>query len=285
MPATLLSVLAHPDDESFGMGGTLAYYANRGVKVYLVCATYGEAGDIPEDLIQNGGSAAAVRKRELECAAEKLGLSGYYYLGYRDSGMPGSPDNVHPNALAAQTSGTVARKVADYIRQLKPQVVLTFDPIGGYKHPDHVAIHKATVEAFDLAANPEYFSGEAPYRAQKLYFHMMPKGWLRWTLRLLPLFGRDPRRYGRNKDIDLMAIAEEGNFPTHAKIDYKEVAARKDAAAACHESQLFGGPPRRGITAFLMRRTGRIDHFMRAVPPPAHGVIEKDLFQDVDVNV
>jgi len=285
MSATLLSVLAHPDDESFGMGGTLAYYASRGVKVYLVCATLGEAGDVPSELMQEGGSAAAIRRRELECAAGELGLSGVFYLGYRDSGMLGSTDNVHPQALAAQTTGTVAKKVADYIRQLHPQVVLTFDPIGGYKHPDHVAIHRATVAGFDLAANSEYVSADAPYRAQKLYYHIMPKGWLRWTLRLLPLFGRDPRYYGRNKDIDLVALVEEGDFPTHAKIDYKNVASQKDAAAACHESQLFGGPPRRGITAFLMRRTSRIDHFMRGIPPPVSGVIERDLFQDVDVNI
>ncbi len=285
MPATLLSVLAHPDDETFGMGGTLAHYVKLGVKVYLVCATLGEAGDIPKELLQTGGSPASVRRKELECAAEELGLSGVFYLGYRDSGMAGSPDNVHPNALAAQTSGTVAKKVADYIRRLRPQVVLTFDPIGGYKHPDHIAIHNATVAAFDLASNPEYVSADAPYRPQKLYFHVMPKGWMRWTLRLMPLIGRNPRQYGRNKDIDLVALVEEGDFPTHAKIDYESVAPIKDSAAACHESQLFGGPPRRGIAAFLMRRTSRTDHFMRAVPPPVRGVIEKDLFQDVDVNV
>jgi LmbE family N-acetylglucosaminyl deacetylase len=285
MPATLLSVLAHPDDESFGMGGTLAYYASRGVKVYLVCATLGEAGDVPQELLQEGGSAAAIRRGELECAAEKLGLSGVFFLGYRDSGMLGSADNVHPHALAAQTTGTVAKKVADYIRQLHPQAVLTFDPIGGYNHPDHVAIHRATVAAFDLAANPEYVTKEAPYRSQKLYFHVMPKGWMRWTLRLLPLLGRDPRRYGRNKDIDLVALVEEGNFPIHAKINYEKVAAQKDAAAACHQSQLSGGPPRRGIVAFLMRRTSRTDHFMRAVPPPVDKGIERDLFQDVDVNI
>ena len=95
---TLLAVLAHPDDESFGVGGTLALYAARGVKVYLVCATRGEAGTVDSEHMAGFGSIAELRESELRCAARHLGLTEVFFLDYRDSGMPGSPDNLHPNA-------------------------------------------------------------------------------------------------------------------------------------------------------------------------------------------
>ena len=86
----MLAVLAHPDDESFGMGGTLALYARRGVAVHLVCATRGEAGEVDEQLLSGKRSIAELRENELRCAAQKLGLAGVHFLGYRDSGMAGS---------------------------------------------------------------------------------------------------------------------------------------------------------------------------------------------------
>jgi LmbE family N-acetylglucosaminyl deacetylase len=115
----LLAVLAHPDDETFGMGGTLAFYAQRGAAVHLICATRGEVGEVDEKYMQGFQSIAELRESELRCAAGILGLTGVYFLGYRDSGMPGSPDNQHPNALVAQSLDEVAAKVAHYIRLLK----------------------------------------------------------------------------------------------------------------------------------------------------------------------
>jgi len=280
---TLLTILAHPDDESFGMGGTLALYATRGVKVHYLCATRGEVGDVPPEFMDQYDSVAELRVAELNCAAQTLGLAGVHYLGYRDSGMSGTVDNQHPQALAAQPLEKVAKEVADVIRKLHSQVVLTFDPIGGYKHPDHIAIHRATVSGFRLAGDANYISEYPPYTPQKLYFHFFPRQTLRWTMPFMPLFGIDPRRYGRNKDIDLVDLVKDSKFPTHARIDYKEVIQNKETASACHASQLMGGPPRKGIFGFLMRRNGHIDHYMRAVPPPAPGVIEKDLFSDVHV--
>jgi LmbE family N-acetylglucosaminyl deacetylase len=280
----MLAVLAHPDDESFGMGGTLALYAGRGVQVHLVCATRGEAGSMDEDCLDGFASVAERRVSELRCAAGILGLASVSFLDYRDSGMPGSPDNSHPQALAAAPLEEVARRVAHYIRLLRPQVVLTFDPIGGYKHPDHIAVHRATVEAFYLASDPAFSDECQPFEPQKLYFNVFPKGMLRLAVRLLPLFGRDPRKFGRNNDIDLAALAKEGDFPVHARIDYRSVEDKRDAAAACHESQLGSGPPRRGLYAWLARFVGRKEHFMRALPPPPPGLREEDLFEGVIYN-
>ncbi len=274
----LLAVLAHPDDETFGTGGTLALYARRGVNVHLVCATRGEAGDVTPELLEGFDSIAQRREHELHCAAEVLGLAGVHFLDYRDSGMPGSPDNRHPRALAAAPVDEVAAKVAHIIRELHPQVVLTFDPIGGYKHPDHIASHQATVKAFYLAGQVDFEDGLPPYQPQKLYFHVMPKGMLRFAARLLPLLGMDMHHFGRNRDIDLAALVEEGDFPVHAEVDVSSVQELRDQATACHASQLDGGMRRGGLVSWMMRWFNRKEQYMRAYPPPVPGLLERDLF-------
>lgn len=278
----LLAVLAHPDDESFGMGGTLALYARRGVDVYLVCATRGEVGEMDERLMKGFSSIGERREAELRCAAEKLGLAGVFFLDYRDSGMPGSPDNLHPQALAAQPVEAVAENITCYIRMLRPQVVITFDPIGGYRHPDHIAIHNATVKAYYAAGDGEkYPNDHAPYAPQKLYFHTFPRGFLRLMVRVMRLLGKDPRRWGTNHDIDMVAIAEV-NFPVNATVNYRSVAAVRDEASACHSSQ--GGGLATGPFAVLRRLFAAKETYMRAHPPAVDGYVEQDLFEGVIIQ-
>lgn len=279
MTRTLLAVLAHPDDETFGTGGTLALYASRGVEVHLICATRGEVGTVDPELLKGHASIGELRQHELECAAEHLGLAGVHFLDYRDSGMPGSADNHHPAALAAAPVEQVAGKVAEWIRRLKPQVVITFDPIGGYRHPDHIAIHQATVLAVESAGDPSGSpDGLPPHRADKLYFSTFRRPWLRHGIRLLRLFGQDPRHWGRNKDIDLVDIAQS-QFPVHAWIDIRPVADRKQRATACHASQAMPRP--RGIARYFFRFSEAEEVYMRARPEPTAGLRERDLFEGV----
>ncbi len=275
---TLLAVLAHPDDESFGMGGTLALYASRGVDVHLVCATRGEVGEVTPEMLEGFESIAKLRESELRCAAGVLGLTGVHFLDYRDSGMPGSPDNTHPQALAAQPLDEVAAKVVRYIRELKPQIVLTFDPIGGYRHPDHIAIQRATVRAFEQAGNPDFAADSFPvYSPERLYFHKMPNGLMKFAVKFLPLIGKDPHKFGSNGDIDLVPIAEV-DFPTNARIDIRSVLEKKEKAGACHASQ-GGGRMGGGVISIMMRLFSRYETFMRAYPPVAVGEkVAKDLF-------
>jgi LmbE family N-acetylglucosaminyl deacetylase len=278
----MLAIFAHPDDETFGAGGTLAVYARRGVEVHLVCATRGEVGEAPPGW-KGFSDAGSMREAELRCAAKILGLSGVHFLGYRDSGMPGSPDNAHPRALAAAPTEQVAREAARYIRQLRPQVVVTFDPIGGYRHPDHIAAHRATVAGFRIAADPRQDpGGGAPYQPQKLYFHTFPHGLLRWAVRLMPLLGVDPRRLGKNRDIDLTAFADV-NFPIHARIDIRTVLAVKREAAACHSSQ--GGAPGGGFGRLGEVLLGATESFMRGYPETPPRRVERDLFAGVDEKI
>lgn len=103
---TLIFFGAHPDDETFGMGTTLAHYAISGVRIYCVCATRGEMGTVDPEYMEGYATIADLRSAEMKCAAQALGLAGVIYLGYRDSGMPGSPENTHPNALRGSGTGT-----------------------------------------------------------------------------------------------------------------------------------------------------------------------------------
>ncbi|KAF0108867.1 MAG: putative deacetylase [Anaerolineaceae bacterium] len=274
---TLLAVLAHPDDESFGMGGTLALYAARGCDVYLVCATRGEVGEADAEHMRDFASVGEMRESELRCAAGILGLKGVFFLGYRDSGMPGTPENDHPEAQVRHPVKEVAGRVVKYIRELKPDVVLTFDPVGGYRHPDHIHIQQAATLAFERANDPAFFpEAGAPFAPGALYYHTMPHGLLKAAVFILRLVGKDPRRFGKNADIDIAAIAEV-DFPVHACINIRPVWEKKDAASACHSSQ-GGGGMRRGALGFFNRLLGGSETFMRAHPPVKKGErVAKDL--------
>ncbi len=274
---TLLAVFAHPDDE-LSAGGTIAHYARAGASTHLICATRGEVGDAPSDF-KGFASIGEMRADELQCASDALGLESVQFLGYRDSGMPGSPDNTHPQSLVAAPMSEVTRKVAAHIRRRKPQVVITFDPIGGYRHPDHIAIHQATVAAFQIAGDAaQEIEGLPPYAPQKLYLVVFSRGLMRAAVGILRLFRQDPSHFGKNKDVDLASLVNV-DYPTHARIDIRDVIAQKERAAACHSSQLggMGGAPAR----FVMRIFSGSETFMRAKPaePPAR--IERDLFENI----
>lgn len=195
MTKTILAVLAHPDDETFGLGGTLALYAQKGYDVYYVCATRGEVGTVDDEYLKGYKDIAEMRTDELMRAAKILGLKDVFFLGYRDSGMPNTEDNKHPNAQVAHPVDEVAGKVVKYIRELKPDIVLTFDPIGGYKHPDHIHIQRATTIAFEKADDASFHpeAGEA-FKPLALYYHVFPGWFLKWATRLMPLFGKNPRK-------------------------------------------------------------------------------------------
>jgi N-acetyl-1-D-myo-inositol-2-amino-2-deoxy-alpha-D-glucopyranoside deacetylase len=279
---TLVFFGAHPDDEAFGAGGTLAKYTAAGVKVYYACATRGEAGESAPEYLKGFSSMGDMRWSELECSARTLGLAGIIHIGYRDSGMTGSKDNTHPEALISQPVEAVAGRMVKIIRDLRPEIVVTFDPIGGYRHPDHIAVHKAAVKAFHAAGDvKQYPEVGLPFQPQKLYYSIFSRRFLKLAVRLMPLFGHDPRHLGVNKDIDLAGLVEE-DFPINAVIrltrQAKEIGAK---ASACYASQL-GGTPRRSFFFRIAEKVSRRnDLFMRAYPPMPGRKKEKDLFEGV----
>jgi N-acetyl-1-D-myo-inositol-2-amino-2-deoxy-alpha-D-glucopyranoside deacetylase len=158
----LLLVHAHPDDESLWTGGTIARYAAAGVQVTLVTCTLGEEGEvIPEALRRLAAGEAdqlgGYRVGELRAACAALGISDQRYLGgigrWRDSGMVGTPANEHPRAFAGGDLDEQAGALGAVLAEVRPQVVISYGPDGGYGHPDHIRAHEVTMAA--CAATPD----------------------------------------------------------------------------------------------------------------------------------
>jgi LmbE family N-acetylglucosaminyl deacetylase len=281
----LLIAYAHPDDESFGLGGTIARYVDAGVEVYLICATNGEAGEVAPVHLRNGQTVAELRLSELACAGETLGISQVFPLGYRDSGMMGTPDNDHPESLWQADLDVIAGQVAGVIRDVRPHIVITFDPYGGYGHPDHIKMHQATLRAFHEAGDPAKFpeqieSGSTPFQPQKLYYSVFPRSLIRLRVLQARLTGKDPRRMGKNADMDYLAVLDAA-LPVHAKLDIRPYYEQWMAAAACHASQQSVA-----ASTLLMRLFRRWlslrQTFFRAYPVfNGTSAIEYDLFDGV----
>ena len=286
MAKRLLLSFAHPDDESFGMGGTIARYVNEGVDVSLICATDGDVGTIPEDMQGQYDTIRELRLAELECASQKLGFSHVATFGYRDSGMMGSESNEDPKCLWytwQHDPDHVVKQVVDVIRELKPQVVVTFNQYGGYGHPDHIAIQQATEKAFDLAGDPSYTaSDKPPYQPQKLYYTGMPEMALRVMLFFMRLRGKDPRRMGVNKDIDFQAVVDNVE-PIHARVDVSKYMDTWEEANACHRSQ--GGGLNSRFPRWLQKLFTSKQGYTRVRPSPnGSSSIEQDLFLGAKVD-
>ncbi|MGI8587834.1 MAG: PIG-L family deacetylase [Chloroflexia bacterium] len=277
----LLVVYAHPDDESFGNAGTIARYAAEGVDVHYACATRGECGTVAPGFLEGHADIGALRTAELDCAARALGLRAVHYLGYRDSGMPGSPDNANPAALVQAPLRQVTGQVVALIRALRPQVVLTFPPYGGYGHPDHIYIHQAVGPAFDAAADPVLYpeqiaAGLSPWRPAKLYYSTLGTGFLRLSVAMMRLLRRDPRRFGENADVDLVRVVEEAT-PVTAVVACGAWTEQMDRARLCHASQLGGMAGLMRLPRPMRRLLMGREQFTRALPPSGRKR-ERDLF-------
>ncbi len=149
MAGRIVAAFAHPDDEAFGTAGVLARAVSLGAGVTLVCATRGEVGEIAEGTGATPETLGAVREQELREAARALGIEDVRFLGYRDSGMAGTADNQDPRAFANAPADQVINQLEAILRETLPNVVLTFEPGGGYGHPDHMAISRHTTAAFE----------------------------------------------------------------------------------------------------------------------------------------
>ena len=152
----------------------MARYAAEGVRVVLVCCTDGAAGDILNPRMDRPGikeRMAELRKAELETACDILGVQRIYHLGYRDSGMPGTPENEHPDAFNNADPEEAVRKLVEIIRAERPDVVLGYDESRGYEHPDHIRVFEWGTQAWHDAADPDRFpDAGAPWAAAKLYY-------------------------------------------------------------------------------------------------------------------
>ena len=196
-PRRLLLVHAHPDDETTSTGVTMARYAASGAYITLITCTRGEEGEVVSpDLahLTTAGDAALAehRMQELAAALEALGVEDHRYLGdpgeYRDSGMAGTPSNEHPQAFCRTPVDEAALRLVSVIREVRPQVVVTYDPRGGYEHPDHIQAHRVTTRAVDLAGEDSVAGGE-PWKVGKVYWSALPESLVREGLRRMRAAG------------------------------------------------------------------------------------------------
>lgn len=287
MPSkTLLAIFAHPDDESFGAGGTLSRYAAEGHRVELICATRGEAGEISDPSLANTANLGEVRENELRCAARVLGIRSPHFLDYRDSGMAGSADNDHANSLYRADRVQAVGKVARLLREIRPDVLVTFEPNGGYAHPDHVAIHQITVSALVAAADASQQAehighGLAPHMTPKVYYTALPKKMFRIMARKLQEAGVDLHnlRGVRESDMTQWGMPDELITTT---VDVSAMLERKISSFWCHRTQL--NP--QGPFTITLQMGGDVwaepmgtEYFIRVQPhmPPGQP-LETDLF-------
>lgn len=284
MKRTILAVLAHPDDESFGLGGTLARYADEGADVHIAIATDGVAGSVAEGYEDDLASLVKVRTREVTAAVDVLGGT-LHMLGYRDSGYIGDPANEHPQAFINIDENIPTAAVVALIRALRPQVVITHDETGGYFHPDHIQCWKITTAAFFSTGDPDQYpqDGLAPYQAQRLYYSAFPNRMVKLFTTLMRLRGKDPTRMGRNKDIDFTKLGIPRN-KLHAHINYRPYWDLKKLASSQHPSQGGGTSNSRALPERIQRRFLASEYFIRAYPPVADGHIERDFFEGIETD-
>lgn len=277
----LLVSLAHPDDESFGPGAMIAKYVAEGAAVALIVSTKGDRGTIAQKYLDQYGSIEAVREAELNCACKVLGFDHVYKFGYRDSGMQGAPENDDPQSLIQAEREEITERIVKIIREFRPQVLLTFDPYGGYGHPDHIFMHHVTTAAFHAAGDgSQYPDAGTAYAPQKLYYYNIERFLIRigiWSARLRL---QNPRKLGVNKDIDLLEVLNHIP-PAHARIDISAYMDVWQRASACHASQ-GGGRVGLGVPRVLRRFLFNRQTLSRAFPTVSTKTeVETDIFSDI----
>jgi N-acetyl-1-D-myo-inositol-2-amino-2-deoxy-alpha-D-glucopyranoside deacetylase len=267
----LLFVHAHPDDETLTTGATIAHYAARGADVHVVTCTLGEEGEVIGErwahlAVDQADQLGGYRIGELTAALHALGIDEPIFLGgagrWRDSGMDGTPPRHHQRFIDADPREAVGALVA-IIRDLRPHVVITYDPKGGYGHPDHIHTHRVTTAAVAASDGAEY-PGE-PWTVPKLYWAVVAKSalaegldeltdvppeWIRVTADDVP-FGYP------DDEID-------------AVIEVDEQLPAKVAALRAHATQVTVAPNGRSfaLSNDIVLPIGAIEHYILAAGKP-----------------
>lgn len=262
----LLALFAHPDDEAFPVGGALAAHAARGVEIHLLTATSGEEGEIRQDGAATRETLGSIRRVELSCAVQALGLAGHRVLGYRDSGMAGTEPNRYPNAYINVPDEEMVEQLVEEIRRFRPQVVLTFEPGGLYGHPDHIAISRQATEAVRRSGDANVFpnqlaNGVEPYAPERLFYSARPQGFrMEWALAL--------RDAGIDFPLPSPERAQEGTpaKEIHLEMKLDEHLERKMACILCHRTQVAADWPYHRVSRDVAQTVMGREYYIRAMP-------------------
>jgi LmbE family N-acetylglucosaminyl deacetylase len=260
----LLAIFPHPDDETLGMGSTLARYADEGVEVHLICATRGERGWFDSEGPNPGlEGLARIREAELRCAGENLGIHEVSFLDYID----GDVDQATPEEIIG--------KLVAHIRRIEPQVVVTFAPDGAYGHPDHIALSQFTHGALVCAADQNFGDGnpQPPHRVSKFYYLVESLDVVNAVKETLG---------GISMDVDGITRHHTGweDWQITTRLDNTQYVDQVHKATLCHKSQLPGYKPLIEGSAAKLARFFGTGCFYRAFSLVNGGrEIESDLFE------
>jgi N-acetyl-1-D-myo-inositol-2-amino-2-deoxy-alpha-D-glucopyranoside deacetylase len=289
----LLLVHAHPDDESINNGATMARYAADGALVTLVTCTLGEEGEvIPDELAHLAPDREDIlgphRIGELAAAMKELGVTDHRFLGgpgrYRDSGMMGAEQNERAGAFWSADLDEAAAQLVAVIREVRPQVLVTYDPDGGYGHPDHIQAHRVATRAADLAAEPAFRRDLGdPHTVAKVYWNRVPRAVAEDRFAHLAAH-LDATPFTRVAAVsDVPGVVDGARITT--EIDGRPWADRKAAAMAAHATQVTVAPD--GTSFILSNDLAQplfdVEYYelVRGEPGSPH---ETDLFEGVDAG-
>lgn len=235
---SILAFHAHPDDEVMGTGVTLAKYSDEGVRTVVVTATDGSEGEIrnydnPEEIKPK---LAEVRKKELEASLESLGVSDYEWMGYKDSGMMGDDSNKDPECFWQQDYFGPVGRLVHIIRKYQPEAIITYDPFGGYGHPDHIQANRIGTAAFFAMGDLDKFPlnpNEEFWIPERLYFTSWSKARIqarREQMYKVGLISKD--------ELDKYKNIGNSDEDIDVEVDGKQYVQKKIDAWKCHRTQL-----------------------------------------------
>jgi N-acetyl-1-D-myo-inositol-2-amino-2-deoxy-alpha-D-glucopyranoside deacetylase len=284
----ILLVHAHPDDEVINSGITMAKYATEGAHVTLVTCTLGEEGEILVPGLtylasDQDDALGPHRITELAAAMAALGVTDSRFLGgpgrYRDSGMMGAPQNERPTCFWQADVDEAAAALVGVLREVRPQVLVTYDEIGGYGHPDHIQAHRVSMRGAELAADASFRPelGEA-WTVAKIYWYAMPFSFLQAGIDAMRAAGDTEFFNGAEKAEDLgMGVPDE---LITARVEAEEYIEAKMAAMRAHATQIAVDGPFFALSNNLGQKIWGVEFFrlMGGTIQPVPGQVESDLF-------
>ena len=290
----VLLVHAHPDDETINNGATMARYVAEGAGVTLLTCTLGEEGEILVPALaqlaaDQADQLGGYRIAELREAMAALGVTDSRFLGgagrYRDSGMMGTPANEHPRAFWNADLDEAAAHAVAVIREVRPQVLVTYDDFGGYGHPDHIQAHRVAMRAADLAADPGFRPDLGPaWTIAKVYWNAMPRTLLQQGIDAMAAAGDTTFFEGVSSADDLPFAVPDDVVTT--EVDGGKYAGHKDAAMRAHPTQILVDGPFFALSNNLGLELAAVEHYrlVRGERGPGSGPHgwEDDLFAGLD---
>ena len=261
---SVLAAFAHPDDEGFGFGGTLAMLASRGARITLVCATNGDVGEISDPSLATPENLAQVRQEELRQAMTVTGISDVRFLNYRDSGMDGTADNSHPASLHQADDGKVIARLLEIIEEVRPRLVFTHDPTGGYGHPDHRAVYRHTTRAFTQTINQfgnQFGNRSGGTGKELLYYVCFPRSNFRRMWQQLKDLGIEPPF--ASLDLEKIGSPDEAVTTVRDVTEYVDI---KIASLDCHRTQMDPNGPFAQLPKPMLREIMSAEYFTLAQP-------------------